>query len=966
MATPPAAATVTVALPLLGDALRLVDAVTVLAGRWPSSVDARLVVPAPVLGARDRSLLAELGDEVQVLEVTGTPGFGELAAAAAADGSVLVLDPTRLPDAAALAVLAAGGDAEGGLHLTPAALAELPVLTAARDLPGLRALATLLTPLPEEDAGEAGEVREPSFDGLAPARPGLVSVVVPVWNQLEHTRACLASVRRSTPAPYEIVVVDNGSTDGTRAWLAAQRDLVVVTNAENRGFAAACNQGIAASRGETVVLLNNDTVVPRFWVEGLRRALDTDSRVGAVGPRSNSVSGHQLVPGCDYDAAGFRAYADTWRRSRAGRTEEVRRLVGFCLALRREALLEVGGLDEGYGTGNFEDDDLCLRLRRAGWSLRVAHEVLVHHAGSATFRAAGSYSAAFAHGYRHHRAKWGASLGEDVLLSAALIVKDEQQALPRCLAALRGVVDELVVCDTGSSDRTVEVAQAFGATVVHAPWEGDFAAARNAVLAHCRGTWVLSVDADEQLRCAEGADLRLQLLAVEAQALAVQVRSRSDDDGEASYEHAAGRLFRRGDLSWVGAVHETLVDRRTGRPPTYRQLGGVWLDHDGYVGRVYEERDKATRNLLLAEKDHERALATGDEGRVWKTAYELARALSRDDDTAERVEELMGLALERMPARVPHLRCDALVRTATAQARQGRLQDAEASAAAGLAVRPGDPAALLVLGQVLSATGRHAEALRLLDEAPALGDDALQDLGKRDLDLPLLRARLLHRTGRSDEAATALLSLTEQAAAPALDWPLLRDVLATRADGTTLLAGLVARDPAPALAALDGLPTDERAALHLALAELGVDAAAHTPQALRAARLDDVLRGHDPQAVAAAALALEDSDLPSALDLWRRLPTTPDTQVARARCLLQLGRTDEAVDAVEGLDLGLLGPAELLVVVAVAGAAGDLGTAQQLLDAVHETHYALAPGLREHAERLAATLGLGLPDRVDR
>ncbi|MCW2776603.1 MAG: hypothetical protein JWN17_328, partial [Frankiales bacterium] len=129
---------------------------------------------------------------------------------------------------------------------------------------------------------------------------------------------------------------------------------------------------------------------------------------------------------------------------------------------------------------------------------------------------------------------------------------------------------------------------------------------------------------------------------------------------------------------------------------------------------------------------------------------------------------------------------------------------------------------------------------------------------------------------------------------------------------------------------------------------------AHTPGAVHAQRLDQVLQGHDPAAVAQAALALEDTDPAAALDLWSRVPGSPAVQVATARCLLQLGRTEQALTAVEGLDVGALELGDLLVVVALAAAAGDRDTAQTLLDSVQE----VPPTLRSTVDGLASTLGL--------
>ncbi|MCW2607298.1 MAG: hypothetical protein JWO60_1991, partial [Frankiales bacterium] len=113
---PPAPQPIGVVLPLLGDALPLLAAVAALVEGWPAQVDARLVLAAPVLGPRDRGLLAELGEDVQLVEVPGDPTFGGLAVAAAEqadDTLLLVLDPAALPAPEALAALVHGGTVDG-------------------------------------------------------------------------------------------------------------------------------------------------------------------------------------------------------------------------------------------------------------------------------------------------------------------------------------------------------------------------------------------------------------------------------------------------------------------------------------------------------------------------------------------------------------------------------------------------------------------------------------------------------------------------------------------------------------------------------------------------------------------------------------------------------------------------------------------------------------------------------------
>jgi GT2 family glycosyltransferase len=150
-----------------------------------------------------------------------------------------------------------------------------------------------------------------------------------------------------------VVVVDNGSTDATGEELAKYPWVDVVSNDENRGSARGCNQGAAVARGDVIVFLNNETIVHGGWLEELLAPF-ADPEVGAVGPRSNSVSGHQLVEGASYRSDAVTAigeFAEEWRRAHGGSTSECARLVGFCLAVRAETFKTVEGFDEEYRIG---------------------------------------------------------------------------------------------------------------------------------------------------------------------------------------------------------------------------------------------------------------------------------------------------------------------------------------------------------------------------------------------------------------------------------------------------------------------------------------------------------------------------------------------------------------------------------------------------------------------------------------
>jgi GT2 family glycosyltransferase len=240
------------------------------------------------------------------------------------------------------------------------------------------------------------------------------SIVVVTYDNLVFTRLCLQSVLANTEGDgFELVVVDNGSSDGTPAYLArlAERDarVRVVLNGTNMGFAPACNQGLGLAAGDHLVLLNNDTMVPPGWLAGLRRHL-AEPRVGLVGPVTNRI-GNEAEIETEYSTwGGFLELARHRARDHAGEWLEIRTPAMFCLAMRRQTFLRLGPLDEGYDIGLLEDDDYAERARLAGYQLRCADDVLIHHFGEASFGrlvASGEYTRILAANQRRYAEKWG-------------------------------------------------------------------------------------------------------------------------------------------------------------------------------------------------------------------------------------------------------------------------------------------------------------------------------------------------------------------------------------------------------------------------------------------------------------------------------------------------------------------------------------------------------------------------------
>jgi GT2 family glycosyltransferase/Tfp pilus assembly protein PilF len=617
-----------------------------------------------------------------------------------------------------------------------------------------------------------GAVSPAGTTRIRPYVPGAVgaadtSIVILTHNQLAHTKACLESIAQHTPEPHELILVDNGSTDGTQDYLleyAAQRERVfVVANRTNRGFAAGNNQGLALATGRQVLFLNNDTVVTPGWLGNMLRVLQEHPQTGVVGPRSNRVLGKQQVDDVGYKSLDeLPAFAVAWAEKQAGQSRVANRVVGFCLLARRELIEAVGGLDEQFGSGNFEDDDFCIRAHLAGFETRIADDAFVHHVGNATFTGAGiDYAKAMQTNWGLFKSKWaippetppfpgyltpdvappgvalkvplpelklthqpsadgrcwmdmvmaaakakpiilppcalvgnlrearqffeqkklpaawGATraalkhrpfhpeayllLAEIALaaqasvaardcaqfarqlapefrpakkflkgkiygnakpdwlvlpeeigkhkaegrhhLSVCLIVKNEERFLGRCLASVKGLAHQIVVVDTGSTDRTVEIAREHGAQVHAFAWCDDFSAARNAALEHATGDWVLMVDADEELPAEQQAALRKLLRAPEVIAWRLPLQ---DVGSEAEGCNYVPRLFRNAPgFFYAGRVHEQVfasIEVRRQEWGLDTRLGDATLRHYGYTKELTLERDKVGRNLRLLEQ----------------------------------------------------------------------------------------------------------------------------------------------------------------------------------------------------------------------------------------------------------------------------------------------------------------------------------------------------------------------------
>jgi len=222
---------------------------------------------------------------------------------------------------------------------------------------------------------------------MGDGRP-LVSVIIPNWNGAQHLPGCLESLRRQTYAPLEVLVVDNGSEDGSLALLAADfPEVRTLALCQNRGFAGACNAGMSAASGDLLVLLNNDTEADSHWITEVVAAFDRHPEAGIVASKMLLFDRRDTfhTTGDFYRLDGVPGNRGVWQKDRGqyDKEEWVFSANGGSAAYRRSLLEQVGWLDEDFFY-SCEDVDLAWRAQLAGWRCVYAPRAVVYHKLSAT------------------------------------------------------------------------------------------------------------------------------------------------------------------------------------------------------------------------------------------------------------------------------------------------------------------------------------------------------------------------------------------------------------------------------------------------------------------------------------------------------------------------------------------------------------------------------------------------------
>ena len=382
---------------------------------------------------------------------------------------------------------------------------------------------------------------------------------------------------------------------------------------------AAIRDALSNSSAEFAVLIHDDVFISQAAIEVLVAAVG-DTHPYVV-PYTNDLTmdhfGGSLPPADKVDDATLAS------RARELVEQPVRRIRPVCIAARRSDLLDLA--ERPLVEPNLRIDDVDLGF--------VAAPVLAAHDGACTSRL-GTPKAA----------------DDKPLLVAAMIVRDEEATLPDLLASIEPLVDRIEICDTGSVDNTVAVAEGAGARVIHREWRDDFGWARNQVLEQCKdAAYVLFVDADDRVRCSNPDQLRRYLATYEAEYEAFEVLVESPDAGVGSSIRSV-RIVRGDAVEFKGAVHELPYFKDN---PEVMVRGHVLdlmtIEHIGYLPEIAATKNKVDRNLSISQTQY-------NENQSFKTAMEYARSMIGAGGDKSRIIELLREAKDHSASASPATR----------------------------------------------------------------------------------------------------------------------------------------------------------------------------------------------------------------------------------------------------------------------------------------------------------------------
>lgn len=484
---------------------------------------------------------------------------------------------------------------------------------------------------------------------------------------------------------------------------------------------------------------------------------------------------------------------------------------------------------------------------------------------------------------------------QGLTLSLCMIVKDEEAMIGRCLEAARDAVDEIVVVDTGSTDRTVEIAESHGARVQHHVWDGDFSAARNTSFDAATGDWIMYLDADEVLVAEDAQRLRALTGRTWREAFFLTETNHTGDieDGTA-ITHDAMRVFRnRPEYRFEGRIHEQIAQNLPGYLPERQERTTVRVEHFGYLGAVRDTKDKTNRNLALLE----RQAAEGDDtpflhfnlGSEYAAAGDAPRALTHFEQAWAAVRAAGQVTSDGYAPVLASRYVHALRNT-------GRLAEVATAGDEALEIFPGYTDIVLEQALAAGAGGDLDREEALLRRCLEMGDGPSRysaTLGCGTYRPLVALADVLRRRGALDEAEATLRGcLQEHPGFLAAVDPYAAALLRRGVPGAEVVEtvhALVA-DSTPSVRFLLAVALSEAGAVAEAESELRAVVAAQPANAHASVALAETLLAQGRFADAAAVAAAVDPEAPCAAaaqrtELFARLSDGTPAEAQRAPAL---------------------------------------------------------------------------------
>jgi glycosyltransferase involved in cell wall biosynthesis len=361
---------------------------------------------------------------------------------------------------------------------------------------------------------------------------------------------------------------------------------------------------------------------------------------------------------------------------------------------------------------------------------------------------------------RAERVAAAAQPATGLTLSLCMIVRDEEEMLPRSLAAVRDAVDEIIVVDTGSTDRTIEIAESFGAKVIEREWTGSFADARNVSFDAATGDWVMWLDADEVLVADDAQRLREILGRTWREAFYLVETNFTGELGDGTaVTHNALRVFRnRPEYRFEGRIHEQIAHNLPSGQPERIEITDVRVEHYGYLGVVRDAKDKSRRNIELLERQRDEA--GEDSGFLHFNLGSEYAALGENDDACASFETSWEIMRGR-PDLAAYGYIPALVaRLVRARRLTGKLQESVDLADEGLRLLPGFTDLVYEQAQAAAEAGRQDLAIALYEKCLEMGDapSRYSATAGRGSYLALVALATLRREAGDAGAAAGLLA----------------------------------------------------------------------------------------------------------------------------------------------------------------------------------------------------------------